>query len=228
MWLRAYNGGDAKIISDPVTAAAGAQYTFSAFSKWELGYGSGNPFPPAGQTRTSTFMTIDFLNASNAIIGSQTLDLCQDPGTSGCTLQQNDAVWRQFSFMATAPAGTAKVQVEAGAANMYNTGVNPQSAFFDDFSLTSNAAAGVPGDYNGNGVVDMADYVLWRNGGPLQNEVNTVGTVDASDYTAWRARFGNTSGSGSGLGSAKVPEPTSMCFVLMAVVGGLVARRRDS
>ena len=31
---------------------------------------------------------------------------------------------------------------------------------------------GVPGDYNGNGVVDMADYVLWRNGGPLQNEVD--------------------------------------------------------
>ncbi len=111
---------------------------------------------------------------------------------------------------------------------MYNTMVDPQSAFFDDFSLTSNAPAGVPGDYNGNGVVDMADYVLWRNGGPLQNEINTVGTVDASDYTAWRSKFGNTSGSGSGLGSAAVPEPTSMCFMLMAVVGGLVARRRDS
>ena len=37
----------------------------------------------------------------------------------------------------------------------------------------------------------------WRNGGPLQNEVDNVGVVDAGDYTAWRARFGNTSGSGS-------------------------------
>ncbi len=27
----------------------------------------------------------------------------------------------------------------------------------------SNVVAGVPGDYNGNGVVDMADYVLWRD-----------------------------------------------------------------
>ena len=26
---------------------------------------------------------------------------------------------------------------------------------------------GVAGDYNGNGVVDGADYVLWRKGGPL-------------------------------------------------------------
>ncbi len=113
MWLRAFTGGDAKIVSDAVAATAGAQYTFSAFSKWESGYGSGNPFPPTGQARTSTFMTIDFLDSSNAIIGSQTLDLCQDPGSSGCTLQQNDAVWRQFSMMATAPAGTAFVQIEA-------------------------------------------------------------------------------------------------------------------
>jgi hypothetical protein len=229
MWLRSYNMGDAKIVSNPAVATSGTQFTFSAFSKWEAGYAGGNPFPPANQARTSTFMKIDFLNSSNAVIGSQMLDLCQDPGTNGCTLQQNDGTWRQFSMMATAPSGTAFVQVEAGAANMYNTGADPQSAFFDDLSLTSNAVApGVPGDYNGNGVVDMADYVLWRNGGPLQNEVNTVGTVDASDYTAWRARFGNTSGSGSGLGSAKVPEPTSMCFMLMAVVGGWLARRRES
>ena len=52
---------------------------------------------------------------------------------------------------------------------MYNTGVNPQSAFFDDFSLTA-VIAGVPGDYNGNGIVDAGDYVLWRKGGTLQND----------------------------------------------------------
>ena len=46
----------------------------------------------------------------------------------------------------------------------------------------------------------MADYVLSRNGGPLQSEVNSIGTVDSPDYDAWRARFGNTSGSGSGFG----------------------------
>jgi hypothetical protein len=46
------------------------------------------------------------------------------------------------------------------------------------------------GDYNKSSVVDAADYVLWRNGGPLENEVVTTGTVDAGDYTAWRARYG--------------------------------------
>jgi len=88
-------------------------------------------------------------------------------------------------------------------------------------------SGGVAGDYNGNGVVDMADYVLWRNGGPLQNEVNTVGTVDASDYDAWRSRFGNTSGSGS-LNGAAVPEPGSAALMLAMVIGGIFVGRRHS
>ena len=32
-----------------------------------------------------------------------------------------------------------------------------------------------------------------------RTEVDAPGIVNAADYTAWRARFGNTSGSGSGL-----------------------------
>ncbi len=90
---------------------------------------------------------------------------------------------------------------------------------FDNLTVTSLTPPGVAGDYNGNGVVDMADYVLWRNGGPLQNEVNSIGTVDSTDYDAWRARFGNTSGSGSGLGSAAVPEPGSLMLLLLSAIG---------
>lgn len=86
--------------------------------------------------------------------------------------------------------------------------------------------AGVQGDYNNNGVVDAADYVLWREGGPIQNEVTgvTPGTVTPEDYDAWRARFGNTSGSGSA--AAAVPEPTVMLLCLSGVVGLLSGRRR--
>ena len=49
--------------------------------------------------------------------------------------------------------------------------------------------AALTGDYNGNGTVDAADYVLWRNGGPLQND-STPATVGPEDYNVWRANFG--------------------------------------
>ena len=90
--------------------------------------------------------------------------------------------------------------------------------------------AGVPGDYNNNSVVDAADYVLWRNHSgtafQLQNEVagTTPGQVTVEDYNAWRARFGNTSGSGSAAGeSAAVPEPAS---VFLLILGLALAGRR--
>jgi hypothetical protein len=89
-------------------------------------------------------------------------------------------------------------------------------------------ATGVAGDYNGNGVVDMADYVLWRNGGPLQNDP-TPG-VQAADYTFWRSRFGATSGSGSALGSGSaVPEPAAGLMLVLGVAIGSVCRlKRNS
>lgn len=85
----------------------------------------------------------------------------------------------------------------------------------------------VLGDYNGNGTVDVADYVLWRNGGPLLNEVDTPGTVNAADYTAWRARFGNSAGSGSGArANAAVPEPAIHVLLLVGIPATFVRRAR--
>jgi hypothetical protein len=86
--------------------------------------------------------------------------------------------------------------------------------------------AGVPGDYNNDGSVEAGDYVLWRKGGPLANEVDTPGTVNAADYTAWRARFGNTSGSGSLVAGGMVPEPAGAALLLMVVAAfGLTTTR---
>ena len=89
------------------------------------------------------------------------------------------------------------------------------------------AAPGVPGDYNGSGTVDAADYVLWHKGGPLMNEVDMPGTVNAADYTEWRARFGNPSpGNGAGAGAnATVPESASIVLLLFAAVGICFWRR---
>jgi hypothetical protein len=59
-----------------------------------------------------------------------------------------------------------------------------------------NASNSILGDYNDNTIVDAADYVLWRKGGPLENDP-TPG-VQPGDYNYWRARFGNV-----GLGDFK-------------------------
>jgi hypothetical protein len=83
-----------------------------------------------------------------------------------------------------------------------------------------------PGDYNANGAVDAADYVLWRKNGPLRNEVDTPGTVNAADYTEWRARFGNPSGGAGGLGAGSVPEPTSLMLLFVAGAVHLLGTRK--
>jgi hypothetical protein len=95
-----------------------------------------------------------------------------------------------------------------------------------DYTLTSLVAPpGVAGDYNNNGTVDAADYVLWRKGNPLQNEVADPGIVSAADYTEWRARFGNSSGAGSALGGSLVPEPTGVVLALFGLAVGCLGRR---
>lgn len=82
------------------------------------------------------------------------------------------------------------------------------------------ALPGVPGDYNNDGKVNAADYVLWR-----KNPSAFGGSPGG--YNSWRANFGNPPGSGSGLvGAGSVPEPAGLLLFLSAVIGACGARRR--
>ena len=54
----------------------------------------------------------------------------------------------------------------------------------------------IMGDYNGNGLVDAADYGLWRKtmgqtGIGLAADGNSNNLVDAGDYSVWRSNFGH-------------------------------------
>ncbi len=96
------------------------------------------------------------------------------------------------------------------------------------YVVSRTAPSGGPaGDYNNNGTVDAADYVLWRNGGPLANEVDTPGNVNAADYTEWRSRFGNPAGSGaSTAANAAIPEPSTLVLLIVATTGAYMRRHR--
>jgi hypothetical protein len=124
--------------------------------------------------------------------------------------------------------------------NLYNEGLNTQDVdleirrasgpsfrtYDQNVTYIGTAPMGVSGDYNNNGIVDAADYVLWRNGGPIQNEGASPGVVDNADYTFWRSRFGRTSGSGAGLAGAAVPEPGTLIWCIGIVVGAWLVRRK--
>ena len=79
--------------------------------------------------------------------------------------------------------------------------------------------AKLPGDYNGNGIVDAADYTVWRDGLGVR--------FTQPYYDVWKANFGKTAGSGSSAGAnAAVPEPTTLVLSMFAVVGWCLQRTR--
>ena len=96
------------------------------------------------------------------------------------------------------------------------------------------AAPSPTGDYNGNGFVDAADYVAWRDtltqsAAPAGSgaDGNASGTIEAGDYTYWRERFGNAAGSGAGANTV-VPEPATIASLLVGLLSlaGLAAPSR--
>ena len=129
----------------------------------------------------------------------------------------------------------------------YNASIDAHDLSFQfhvagsDLTLTNGIinyliAGGVAGDYNENGIVDTADYVVWRKHFgqtfllPNEGSGQSTGMVDEQDYNFWRSRFGATSGSASGMlqGALNVPEPITLwlCASAAAIAfGRRIARK---
>jgi hypothetical protein len=67
---------------------------------------------------------------------------------------------------------------------------------FSNF-IFGTGSSGTPGDHNGDGIVDAADYALWRS--------DPSSYDGAQGYTDWVDNFGATTGSGSSLSIGAVP-----------------------
>src|SRR5690606_38175303 len=89
------------------------------------------------------------------------------------------------------------------------------------------------GDFNGDGVVDAADYTVWRNNlganseAVINNAGNNNGVVDAGDYVLWKTNFGLSGGAAAlTAGASAVPEPGTLAMGVALLVGGVLAGRR--
>ena len=109
------------------------------------------------------------------------------------------------------------------------TGVMPTSAFtvsspytwdltnlYTTGEVTLAAVPSLPGDFNNDGAVDAAHYVVWRKtGGTLRNEYVTVGSKNSPDYEAWLNFYGGTpAGTSNANDGTPVPEQTSVFLLL--------------
>jgi hypothetical protein len=171
---------------------------------------------------TATFLEIETGASTNAIADTATLSLAgggtpdfADQGYALLDAGINEVIGGlMLGGVAQTTAGTY------GSTSSSATFQNDE--YFAGSGVITLTPVGLTGDYNGDGVVDAADYVVWR-----KNPGGFGG--DPAGYNSWRANFGHPSGSGSGLGSnMAVPEPAAL---LLAVAGALltcVARQRPS
>ena len=79
------------------------------------------------------------------------------------------------------------------------------------------------GDYNGDGVVDGGDYIIWRRllgTNSPRADGDGSGTDDTADFNVWRANFGRTyafPAAGASALNANVPEPSAAILMLAAL-----------
>lgn len=106
------------------------------------------------------------------------------------------------------------------------SGAGPTIAL--DVTILPEEPTGPAGDYNADGVVDGADFLVWQRtlGAPATPagsgaDGNGNGNVDANDLVVWRDHFGQSSPAPI----AAVPEPSTLALALLS--SAALLRRRS-
>jgi hypothetical protein len=107
--------------------------------------------------------------------------------------------------------GTSEEACRRAAASINSDGLIV--GYYDNNDAILRGFIGTPievdtGDFNNDGSVDAADYVVWRKG--------LGSTYTQDDFNVWRAHFGETVGSGS-ITNSTVPEPAT-CLLLICLI----------
>jgi hypothetical protein len=105
-------------------------------------------------------------------------------------------------------------------------------AIGDDFSQVLAAVSPAPtnnSDFDNDGDVDGADFVVWQKGQGLtgqtskaNGDANGDGLVNGGDLGVWKAHFGGTPSSAA---VSAVPEPAAFSLLVLGVVAAFGAKR---
>jgi hypothetical protein len=150
------------------------------------------------------------------------LNLAQEFGTLPAQ------IYLAVGVYATANGGALVTSQQVPAAIVANGNIEAVEYFLLQLVATA-------GDFDGNGVVNDADYGVWRStfgsASDKRADGNGDGQVDMADYIVWRNNFGATA-SGTYLLSrveatefAKVPEPMTLLTICLAAMVLFLRRR---
>jgi hypothetical protein len=136
--------------------------------------------------------------------------------------------------------GLSNNTAAGGTESLANLTLQPGSEYFAritgstanvqlyDLSLTA-AVLFPSGDFDKNGVVDGADFLLWQRefgatGASLAADANHDNRVNAADLSLWQAHFGETT-AGAMPSIQQIPESPTYALALWALAGNSLWRR---
>lgn len=210
-----------------------------------IGYGEqglGNNFPsgvPGANDRLAASNVIDSVQgtietdfdspqSSTSTLGSADplrLEGTTGPGDSGGPLFADfDGVTRLVGVLNGGANATGGDDSEYGDISEWAAIRSAENlGFLAGFGIVP-IAVGLQGDYNGDGRVDAADYVVWRDASVLGTDLaadgNEDGAVDQLDYAVWRDAYGNAAS------ATATPEPAAAWLLLVGLLGSPRPRRR--
>src|SRR5262249_47488011 len=146
-----------------------------------------------------------------------TLDLTNPAPEFDFTVSGSSTDFQMFQTTVSVPDGVQSFDltfISAGAPTATGT------IYIDDISAALIATPSLPGDYNHDGIVDAADYTVWRDslgeaGTGLAADGDNDGAVTMLDYQVWQQNFGQSSGGMGARHGGVVPEPTSRVLALL-------------
>jgi hypothetical protein len=133
-----------------------------------------------------------------------------------------------FEVLTANVLDVSSIMLTGPAAAQFSVDVMGNSIVLEALSVA------LAGDFNGDGIVDAADYTVWRDNLGAANEsafapgTGNGGGINASDYQLWRSQFGTSAAAlaTAGSTSAAVPEPVAWPCLMLLLWGCQRSRRQ--